>query len=196
VLLSHPAEHPAEHRAAEHRAAELRAAEPRPEPADPPPPRRPPLHRRAVAALSSQTALAVTVTVAVAGLALAFYVAVAQINLTNCLAAYNEAASRATAARADAAGQDRALDLRLRGVDTADRGLDRMDAAAFDTALAAIGTPRQLDAFAALRRQRQATAERRDDNDALRAELATQRAALEVRRRNNPLPAPPSQRCG
>jgi hypothetical protein len=147
-------------------------------------------------ALSSPTALAITVLVAACGLMLAFYVAVAQINLTNCLADYNEAASQATAARADASAQDRSLDLQARAIDTADRLLDRGDAAAFDTALAAIDTPGQDEAFAALRRQRAATSRQRMLNDTRRAQLAVQRADIERSRAAHPLPAPPSQRCG
>lgn len=151
----------------------------------------------AVHMLSSPTALAATVLVAVAGLLLAFYVALAQINLTNCLAAYNEAAALSTQARAQAAAEDRALDKRALAIDADDRRLDRQDDAALDTVLASMGGPAfDVEAFKSLRRLRAATAEARRVNDVDRYELASARREVELRRAANPPPAPPSQSCG
>lgn len=156
----------------------------------------PRLRSRAVHVLSSPAALAATFVVAVVGLLVAFYVTLAQINLTNCLAEYNDDNARSSAARLQAGAEDRALDLQERAVDTRDRRLKEVDDAAFDLALASVGTSRQNEAFDALRRARQATGEQRRDNDEVRQRLAAQRQRSELRRAQNPPPAPPSQRCG
>lgn len=148
-----------------------------------------------VRTLSSPAALAATVLVALGGLMLAFYVALAQINLTDCLANYNEQSAAATAARAGAAAQDRALDIDAQAIDANDRRLKRIDDEGINTALSSLGTANQRDAFAGLLRQRTATQLQREANDADRTQLAERRAMIEEERKRHPLPAPPSQQC-
>ncbi|MEU1810938.1 hypothetical protein [Micromonospora aurantiaca (nom. illeg.)] len=111
---------------------------------------------RMVNALDSRLAFRLVQFFAALALVLSVYVGVQQVRLTQCLAAYNEASNKASAARTLAAEQDRAA---------------------------------QDELF------RQIAEQPRNGIDALR-EYNDQRAQADEQRRRNPLPAPPSQRCG
>ncbi|MEV4767811.1 hypothetical protein [Micromonospora humida] len=109
-----------------------------------------------VRALNSSAADIAVKVIAVLALALSVFIGVQQVRLTQCLAEYNEASNRSSAARTAAAEQDRAA---------------------------------QDELF------RSIAEEPRSGIEALRA-YNEQRAQADERRRLNPLPAPPSQRCG
>jgi hypothetical protein len=154
--------------------------------------------------LASQNAMAVAALVAVAALGLALYVVIAQINLTNCLARYNEASARSTQARAQAAAEDRATDLQQRGLDDSDRQRQTLNDAALDRVLAAMARQATGDAsksdvedsFTSLVDVRNASSAVKSDNDLKRAQLAAQRTITDQRRKANPVPDPPSTMCG
>lgn len=109
-----------------------------------------------VRALNSTAADMAVKVIAVVALVLSVYIGVQQVQLTQCLAEYNEASNRATAARTEAAAQDRAA---------------------------------QDELF------RNIAEQPRTGIEALRRYNEQRDQANETRRRN-PLPAPPSQRCG
>lgn len=137
-------------------------------------------------ALSSRRAVATAVVVAFIALGLAVYVEVRQINLTNCLAAFNDDSAKSTSARARIAAEDRLVDeADRRAVATNEEALDRLL-----LTLASGGTQAERrQSFAELIRVRRATAEQRIRNEETRKRN-------EAERKRNPVPAPPSQRCG
>ncbi|QKW15393.1 hypothetical protein [Verrucosispora sp. NA02020] len=111
---------------------------------------------RVVRALNSALADLAVKVIAVAALLLSVYVGVQHVQLTRCLAEYNDANNRVQVARYAAAEQDRAA---------------------------------QDELFRAI------AEEPRRGVEALR-EYNERRAESDRKRRANPLPAPPSQRCG
>lgn len=154
--------------------------------------------------LASPNALAAAALVAVLALGLALYVVFAQINLTNCLAKYNEASANATAARSVAASEDRATDLQERNLAETERARQAENDAALDRILVllskqSVGAASQQeinDAFVDLLNVRNASARIRSANQVKRAELAQRRADTDARRRASPVPDPPSTMCG
>lgn len=140
---------------------------------------------RADAVLSSPTARLASVAVALIALILAGYVGVKQWETNRCLAVYADASARSTQARSDAAAQDRKAD-------NADRVADEQDRQAFKVLVNAIAVQDQAaskTAFLALVNTYKTT-------DAERAATAKTRAATERQRAANPVPPPPSLKCG
>jgi hypothetical protein len=154
---------------------------------------------RLIALLSTPNAIAGTVAVSIVALVIAVYVVIAQINLTGCLAAYNEHAAISQRVRAEAAAEDRELEVTERRLNASDRAQDRADDAAFDLVLTTIGATddraRRARAFANLVKVRTATAATRQANDAARADLDRRRQLIDERRQANPPPEPPSRMC-
>lgn len=136
------------------------------------------MSRRVVARLSSPAAQAAVVVVALVSLFLAGYVLVAQLNLTSCIASYNEASARANSARAEA--------------------VDQLNAAN------ALGTKAEDDLWSAVNSAQSLPPEQqRAAGQAAFALFLKQRAqaqhmrdAAAADRARHPLPSPPSQRCG
>lgn len=160
--------------------------------------------RRCRDALSSPNALALAALVSVVALILGLYVIFAQINLTNCLARYNEASASATAARAAAAAEDRATDLEERRLAETERERQAANDVALDRVLilmarASTGQASRAEvqqAFTNMLVVRDTSAKVRSANETRRAELAERRAATDLRRRAHPVPDPPSTLCG
>jgi chromosome condensin MukBEF ATPase and DNA-binding subunit MukB len=155
-------------------------------------------------ALSSPNALAAAAAVAIISMGLALYVVFAQINLTNCLADYNEASARSTAARSTAAAEDRSADLEERNLAETERQRQAENDTALDKVLylsaqMQLGQATRADvenAFRDLLNVRAASAKVRAANQVKRAELARRRYATELQRQQNPIPSPPSTMCG
>lgn len=143
--------------------------------------------------LGSLAAQAVMVVVGMASLGLAAYVNVRQISLnerqrelTACLAGYNDDSNRVTAARAQLADQDRALDAQ----DQADyrRAFVSLHALTATLNDPHATRPERAAAFAAFDRVLA-------EVDASGAAINAARARHAEERRRNPIPEPPSQRC-
>lgn len=132
---------------------------------------------RVVAGLSSATARALTTVVALGALLLAGYVLVAHLDLTRCVASYNEASARANSARAEAADQLNAA--------------NSLGVQAEDDLWAAVNADQSLppaEQKAAGQKAFTEFLQRRAEAERLRRVAAADRA-------KHPLPAPPSQRC-
>lgn len=123
--------------------------------------------------------------IALVALALAVVVGVLQVRLTGCLSDYNNASAVSTAARAQAAAEDRKAD-------DADRAADAQDREAFKVLVDAIAGQDQAGSktafinLVAVYRQ----------TDAERATTAKTRADNERKRAANPVPPPPNLKCG
>lgn len=132
---------------------------------------------KVVTALDSRGARVAATVVAFLALVLAGYVEFAQINLTRCLASYNEAAAQSSAARSSAYEHTVA----------ADRVNTEAEDALWEAVQASASMPadqrQQVTkaAFGKFLTERQRAKQ-------MRAEAAADRA-------KNPPPAPPSQRC-
>jgi hypothetical protein len=123
--------------------------------------------------------------VAIVSLLLAVAIGVKQLSLASCLSDYSNRSAVSTAARADAAAQDRKAD-------EADRQADARDRAAFKTLIDALAVQDQgktRQAFADLVATYKET-------DAARAATAKSRADNERKRAENPVPPSPELRCG
>lgn len=135
--------------------------------------------------LSSRPARLTSVAIAVIALALAIGVGVQQVRLTSCLSSYNDSSARSTAARAQAAAEDRKAD-------DADRLATDGERQAFLSLLESIQSGDQAKekvAFINLAAAYQA-------GDTSRAATAKTRADNERKRAENPVPPPPSLKCG
>lgn len=122
--------------------------------------------RRAWSWLGTSAAARVTQVIAIGSLLLSFFVLGKQVSLTSCVAAYNDRASAATAARVIASEQDR-------------RAEDDMWQAFADAADPSKVPPAQA---------------RQHATDAFNQFIAT-RADARRQRAENPFPAPPSKAC-
>lgn len=146
------------------------------------------VRRAAERVYGSRGAAALAILVSMASMALAVYVEVGQINLTRCLAAYNERAAVVSAARARVATEDRALDQSDRAAqDRAEAAMDLLLDALNASPPASLASRRA--AFAHLDRVRDASAATRARNKVLRQRHDEERS-------RNPIPDPPSERCG
>lgn len=135
--------------------------------------------------LDSHTVTRILQVAAAASLILAITIGVRQLSLANCLAHYSNSSAVATAARAEAASQDRKAD-------EADRQADERDRAAFKTLIDALAAQDKLatkQAFVDLVATYKAT-------DEARAATAKSRADNERKRAANPVPPSPELRCG
>lgn len=123
--------------------------------------------------------------VAVASLLLALVIGFKQYSLASCISDYSNASATSTAARAAAAAEDRKAD-------EADRLADAQDRAAFKKLIDALAVQNQAatkQAFIDLVATFKAT-------DEARAATARSRTDNERKRAANPVPPPPSLRCG
>ncbi len=135
--------------------------------------------------LDSRTTNRVMQVLVILSLVAAGFIGWRQYELTNCLSEYNNAAAASQAARAAAAAEDRRADEQDRQANEADRLALK---AVFD-ALGAQDQATTRAAFAAAILTFQRT-------DAQRKATVEQRAENERKRQENPLPPPPSLRCG
>ncbi len=136
-------------------------------------------------ALSSRPARLASTFVAVVALALAGYVGTEQWKSNRCVADYADASARSTAARAQAAAEDRKAD-------DADRAATDGERVAFLALLESIQTgdkAAETKAFINL-------AAAYKSGDVSRAATQKTRAANEQQRAKNPVPPPPSLKCG
>lgn len=182
-----------------HHVAPPPAAEPVPEPQPEPRWRTPRPVLWLEAKLSSPRIIAVCGAIAIVALLISVYVTFAQINLTGCLADYNEASALSSAARSQAAAEDRQVDKRERALDADERVLRAAADAALDAvieATAAGDRPRMAAAIFAMRTVRRDGAIKRTQIAVARGQLEADRAATEARRAANPLPEAPSKLCG
>lgn len=141
--------------------------------------------RKAQRVLDSAAVTRVIQVVAVLSLLLAIVVGVRQYSLASCIASYSDQSSMATSARAEAAAEDRKAD-------QADRQADADDRAALKILVDALAAGDQRAMQAAIPGLA-ATYKRTDE---ARAATALTRADNEKKRRENPVPPPPSLRCG
>ena len=141
---------------------------------------------------------ALAVLVAVAALGLAVYVESRQLNLTDCVREYNDAKAVRDQIINEIATDDRALDVRDR--DAAAQVFDATAVAqsAMQEFLLVLPTGDQAKAAQALAAFVRANAELgtvQATAKTVRVENKTVRERHEQERKNNPLPAPPAQRC-
>ncbi|RKR92757.1 hypothetical protein BDK92_7237 [Micromonospora pisi] len=118
--------------------------------------------------------------------------------VSGCLARYAEASASSTAARAQAASEDRAIDLADRQIAEVDRAATaRADDALGVLLQAMAGQDRQatLTAFETLLKVRTEVADVRAENAEARRLNSDRRAEIERARLSNPVPPPPSQSC-
>ncbi|WBB94168.1 hypothetical protein [Verrucosispora sp. WMMC514] len=118
--------------------------------------------------------------------------------VSNCLASYADASARSTAARAQAAAEDRAVGEADRRITEQERAAAARAEAALDAVLRAMASQdrdRTQSAFADLLRVRDEVAEVRAGAAAARKENDAMRARIEQRRAEHPVPPPPSQSC-
>jgi hypothetical protein len=134
--------------------------------------------RQMIGALSSPTARALEMIVAVLSLFLAGYVLVAQVVLTNCLADYNERSSLASSARSQAYNQ----------TTVADQVNTEAEDNLWSTVQHNAGLP------AAEQKAAMQAAFKRFLSE--RARARTMRSTAAAYRAGHPLPEPPSQQCG
>jgi hypothetical protein len=136
-------------------------------------------------ALSSRVARVASAIVAALALTLAVVVGVQQVRLTNCLSRYNDASAKATAARSSAAAQDRKAD-------DADRAATDNERKAIVGLFDALSSGDQAQVRGAITNAAAAY----QAGDLSRAQTAKTRADNEQKRRDNPVPQPPSLTCG
>jgi hypothetical protein len=120
--------------------------------------------------------------------------------VSGCLATYADQSAVSTAARANAAAEDRRLNDAEGRIDDSDRARYRADQAAMARLLASLGNPdgdrdRREAEFANLLRVSTETSRILDDNEAQRDRIRRERAGIEADRQRNPVPPPPSQTC-
>ena len=154
---------------------------------------------RIAAALSSRPAVAFSVLIAFMAMGLALYVEVRQINLTDCQAAYSEASAKRSAIVTEIATQDRALDrsdAEADAVVAVARRADDQASRATLLAVAARDRTQMQTAFARWLATSGALEQAQDSAQKVKDANAKQRMRNEQERKRNPLPAPPSQRCG
>lgn len=118
--------------------------------------------------------------------------------VSDCLADYADQSAVATTARANAAAEDRKADQAERDINEAERRRLAANDVALDKVLIAMGAEDRAvtrKAFSDLLKVRSETARQRGVNDVRREGLADLRVKTERDRRQNPVPAPPSQTC-
>lgn len=118
--------------------------------------------------------------------------------VSGCLAQYADASARSTAARAQAATEDRAVEEADRRVNDRDRAAAARADDALDRVLLSMASRDQAKtqaAFADLLRVRAEVAEARAESAAARMANDEIRARNEQARARNPVPPPPSQSC-
>lgn len=136
-------------------------------------------------AMSSPYARGALMAVALLSLVLAAIVGAQYRSVLDCQQRYAEASARSTAARAAAAAEDRAAD-------EADRQADDADRRAFRAVIAAVAVQDKAASSKAFTDLVSTYA----STDAARAATARTRADTERTRASNPIPPPPSRRCG
>jgi len=120
--------------------------------------------------------------------------------VSGCLASYADQSAVSTAARADAAAEDRRLNDAEGRIDDSDRARYRADQAAMARLLAKLGNPEssreeRAAEFANLLKVTTETARILDANEAQREQIRAERARIDGERQRNPVPPPPSQTC-
>lgn len=141
---------------------------------------------RIVRWLSHPAAWALAVVMAFLALGLTLFVGFQRYRLADCLAEYNNATSRVTAARVQFAERERRLaEVERQAQYRAEDALD----ATLNVISRQPGSDAAREAFADLVQVRHEVAQTRRD-------VAEQRAELEQQRRDHPVPAPPEQQCG
>lgn len=140
---------------------------------------------RLEAAMSSPYARGALMATALLSLLLSVVVGIQYRSVLDCQQRYAEASARSSAARASAAAEDRAAD-------EADRQADDADRRAFRAVIAAVAVQDRAASAAAFTELVTVYA----STDASRAATARTRAETERKRASNPIPPPPSRRCG
>ncbi|MEV5211315.1 hypothetical protein AB0K35_27965 [Micromonospora sp. NPDC053740] len=118
--------------------------------------------------------------------------------VSGCLAQYADASARSTAARATAAGEDRAVDEADRRVNERDRAASARADDALDRVLLAMARRDEAATQAAFRdllKVRAEVAQVRAESAAARVANNETRARNDDARKQNPVPPPPSQSC-
>lgn len=120
--------------------------------------------------------------------------------VSGCLARYADASAVSTAARAEAAAEDRRLNDEESRIDDSDRARYRADQTALAHLLATLGNPEstrenRAKEFADLVAVTAESTRILDVNEARRLQIRAERAQIEESRRRNPVPPPPSETC-
>lgn len=123
---------------------------------------------------------------------------VGYVKVQSCVTKYSNEAAVSTKARADAAAEDRRLNVAESALEDSDRAALRANATALTAVLQATVTrdePRVRRAFTRLLSTQQRSATALDGNEVKRREIRRQRAEIEARRAQSPPPPPPSETC-
>lgn len=117
--------------------------------------------------------------------------------VSSCLANYADKSAVSTNARANAAAQDRQLDLAERDLDESDRLANRAFSKSLSKVLVSFNESQaeRKQAYLDLLAQDKVTAGTLDKNEKSREALRKARVENEEQRKLNPVPASPSQSC-
>jgi multidrug efflux pump subunit AcrB len=152
---------------------------------------------RVWASLGTQRAVRVISLFMVIYLVAIGFLVVGYAKVSACLANYADKSAVSTNARADAATQDRQLDLAERDLDERDRIANRAFSKALSDVLVSFGGTDEgkRKAYADLLVQDKKTAAQLDADEKDREALRKSRQQNEEARKRNPVPPPPSQSC-
>lgn len=109
-----------------------------------------------------------------------------------CLSSYSDMSATSTSIRAEAAAQDRALDIREKALDAADRNRLLINQQAMITLLAGEGGPKAIEVFSDSNVE---SVRIFSANQKARVVIEAARTKVEAQRSSAPPPAPPSETC-
>jgi Skp family chaperone for outer membrane proteins len=117
--------------------------------------------------------------------------------VSSCLADYADRSAVSQTARAEAAAQDRQLDLAERDLDESDRLANREFAKALSAVLSSFNATKaeQKQAYFDLLEQDKKTSAQLDSNEKNREAIKRARVKNEAYRKSHPVPPPPSESC-